>query len=48
METSRGEEWEVSYDTSTSQEVIFIDVGDVTLTLTQDDLKEMLEFLGAV
>jgi hypothetical protein len=48
MTTEQGLEWDVSWDTLTKEDCIFIDVGDETVTLTKADIMEMLEFMGEV
>ena len=48
MVTEQGLEWDVSWDTLTKEDCIFIDVGDETVTLTKADIMEMLEFMGEV
>jgi hypothetical protein len=39
-------EWDVSWDADTSTEVILVDIGDETIYLTAEELREMLEALG--
>lgn len=39
-------DWDVSFDYDTQRDVIMIDTGDDVLTLTREELLEMLSALG--
>ena len=44
-ETESGVPYAVSYDSDTGDDVILLDAGDGSVTLTKSDLSEMLEML---
>lgn len=39
-------DWDVSFDYDTQRDVIMVDTGDDVLTLTREELLEMLAALG--
>lgn len=45
MESEYGYEYDVSYEPRMGQDVILIDAGDTTISLSESDLRSMLEML---
>ena len=46
METELGYPWDISFDDEMREDVIYLDAGDTSVTLTIRDIQKLLEALG--